>query len=191
MAQVWKPLLALLAFGCLALLIGVVKPAAAATTSYELTFGASDFTGVGAVPPVSSVLGQFAFSLDPAHDSTGSAALKFVNLPHGPVGYIYTASNGLLMLGGTISGVNVAISGTDDLLLQVATLNSVPTFSLFGYAEVAFPGTVFPAGNGSIHVDVVAAPPVAATPIPGALPLFVSAIGGLGLLGWRRRNAGA
>ena len=188
MAQVRK---LLLAFGCLALLIGVVKPAAAATTSYELTFGASDFTGVNAVPPVSFALGQFAFSLDPAHDSTGSAALNFVNLPHGPVGYIYTASNGLLMLGGTLEGVDAVGSGTDDLLLQVSNFNSVPTFSLFGYAEVSFPGPVFVAGNGSIHVDVTGTSPVAATPIPGALPLFISAIGGLGLLGWRRRNAAA
>jgi hypothetical protein len=33
------------------------------------------------------------------------------------------------------------------------------------------------------------ASPVAATPIPAALPLFTSALGGLGLLGWRRKKA--
>lgn len=33
--------------------------------------------------------------------------------------------------------------------------------------------------------------PVAATPIPAALPLFTSALGGLGLFGWRRKKARA
>jgi len=33
-----------------------------------------------------------------------------------------------------------------------------------------------------------AAPPVSATPIPAALPLFAAALGGLGLLGWRRKK---
>jgi hypothetical protein len=32
---------------------------------------------------------------------------------------------------------------------------------------------------------------VAQTPIPAALPLFASALGGLGLFGWRRRQAGS
>jgi hypothetical protein len=32
---------------------------------------------------------------------------------------------------------------------------------------------------------------VAATPIPAALPLFVTGLGGLGLLGWRRRRLAA
>jgi len=36
-----------------------------------------------------------------------------------------------------------------------------------------------------------AAAPVSATPIPAALPLFTSALGGLGLLGWRRKNKAA
>jgi hypothetical protein len=31
-------------------------------------------------------------------------------------------------------------------------------------------------------------PPVAATPLPAALPLFATGIGGLGLLGWRRKR---
>ena len=32
---------------------------------------------------------------------------------------------------------------------------------------------------------------VATTPLPAALPLFISALGGLGLVGWRRRKAAA
>jgi hypothetical protein len=35
----------------------------------------------------------------------------------------------------------------------------------------------------------ITAAPVAATPIPAALPLFVSALVGLGFFGWLRRNA--
>jgi hypothetical protein len=30
---------------------------------------------------------------------------------------------------------------------------------------------------------------VSATPIPAALPLFASALGGLGYVGWRRRKS--
>ena len=33
--------------------------------------------------------------------------------------------------------------------------------------------------------------PVTAVPLPAALPLFLSALAGLGLVGWRRRQAGA
>ena len=32
---------------------------------------------------------------------------------------------------------------------------------------------------------------VSPVPLPAALPLFVSALAGLGLMGWRRRQAGA
>jgi hypothetical protein len=38
---------------------------------------------------------------------------------------------------------------------------------------------------------VSATSPTSATPIPAALPLFATGIGGLGLLGWRRRRKGA
>jgi hypothetical protein len=31
--------------------------------------------------------------------------------------------------------------------------------------------------------------PLGATPLPAALPLFASALGGLGLIGWKRRKA--
>jgi len=45
--------------------------------------------------------------------------------------------------------------------------------------------TTFSIGSG---VQQIAS--VAATPLPAALPLFASAIGGLGFVGWRRRRAG-
>jgi len=172
----------LLAFACLALLIGVGKPAVAATTGYALTFSASNFAP--SPPPVGSVLGQFAFSLDPAHDSTGSVVANFLNLPHGTLGYDYTAFNGHLVIGGTLDSVNGVGSGTDDFFLIVSHFNSAPTFVDFVYA-VANDSHIYSSVNGS--VQVAAAP----APIPGALPLFVSAIGGFGLLGWRRRYAAA
>ena len=37
-------------------------------------------------------------------------------------------------------------------------------------------------GSTSLEVDALA------TPLPAALPLFASALGGLGLLGWRRKK---
>jgi hypothetical protein len=40
-------------------------------------------------------------------------------------------------------------------------------------------------------LTVGSTPPVAATPIPATLPLLVSALGGLGFAGWRRREAAA
>lgn len=39
-----------------------------------------------------------------------------------------------------------------------------------------------------IALDNFSVTPVNATPLPAALPLFASGIGGLGLLGWRRRK---
>jgi hypothetical protein len=44
---------------------------------------------------------------------------------------------------------------------------------------------------GKIVFDLAFAASTATTPVPGALPLFVSALGGFGLLAWRRRRNGA
>ena len=38
---------------------------------------------------------------------------------------------------------------------------------------------------------VAGVPPVSAFPLPAALPLFATALGGLGLLGWRRKRKAA
>lgn len=43
----------------------------------------------------------------------------------------------------------------------------------------------------TVYWDNVAASSVSAVPVPAALPLLAAAIAGLGLAGWRKRNAGA
>jgi hypothetical protein len=46
-------------------------------------------------------------------------------------------------------------------------------------------GTTFISSQGSTHVDLTNAP------LPGALPLFVTGLGALGLLGWRKKKKAA
>jgi hypothetical protein len=73
---------------------------------------------------------------------------------------------------------SLSISGTDPV---TTVLNLIGTQFTLKMASWDF-------GVTNVNFDQVA---VAATPIPAALPLFASALGGLGLLGWRRKQAGA
>jgi hypothetical protein len=70
-------------------------------------------------------------------------------------------------------------------VLQDASIASCVTckaFMTFGIAGAA-------GGLNFGSLTVASTPPVATTPIPAALPLLVSALGGLGFAGWRRREA--
>ncbi|MDQ7248204.1 hypothetical protein [Dongia sedimenti] len=68
---------------------------------------------------------------------------------------------------------------------QVPGLLSGSIASLFGKFEVTNLGSV------TFSINLPPAAPVATTPIPAALPLFISALGGLGFVGWRRRRGQA
>jgi hypothetical protein len=75
-------------------------------------------------------------------------------------------------------------------VLAAAAFNScVPgSCSFFSTFNIPTTGFSFLSGTlnfGSLNVSV------ATTPIPAALPLLVSALGGLGFVGWRRRRAAA
>jgi hypothetical protein len=64
---------------------------------------------------------------------------------------------------------------------QVPALLTGATANFFGKYEVTDLGSVF------FSINLAPTPAVATTPIPAALPLFVSALGGIGFFGWRRR----
>jgi hypothetical protein len=77
-------------------------------------------------------------------------------------------------------------SNTNDFLLYIYNFGSgAPIMHLFSFADST--SFLFTAGSGTATVNAVG--PVATTPIPASLPLFASALGGLGFVGWRRRKA--
>jgi hypothetical protein len=177
-----------------ALLVGAAEPATAST--YQITFGASDFSFTPAPTPF--VLGQVDVSFDPAAAAgtftSGPAMLDFVNLNVSNVGYFYNGFSDDLIIGGVVFPGDIANgmspgAGVDDFMLFISSFSTAPTYSALTYFTTSDPLHLFMSHIGSVHVGVSADPiAVSATPIPPALPLFASALGGLGIVGWQRRK---
>jgi hypothetical protein len=103
--------------------------------------------------------------------------------------------------GGSSLTFNFGTTGVSNLFLSFSSDGSTAALgSLSGLPTTAsgiiamLGGTLgvasgnFQVGSGGldhVHFDIAFTP----TPIPAALPLFVSALGGLGFIGWRRRRA--
>ena len=177
------------AIGCLLLLAGVAAPAAASPITYDITFGASDFFP-GKYPDF--VLGRFSVTLEPGNRSEGAATLDFSQLPlDSSLAYFYGPEKDELLVGGAAGGAG-GLSGTD-FVLHIdnfdpgALTTSPPSFFAL---EASSGGTTYTSFHGSVYVAQAAAQ-LATTPIPAALPLFASALGGLGFAGWRRRKTRA
>ncbi|HYD04280.1 MAG TPA: hypothetical protein VEC60_01070 [Reyranella sp.] len=83
---------------------------------------------------------------------------------------------------------------TDGTAPALTSLAALPTDSdgilamLTGHAVSAV-GFYRSGDFGSVSFNLAFTPAVATTPIPAALPLFASTLGGLGVLAWRRRGA--
>ena len=85
---------------------------------------------------------------------------------------------------GLLTGVHFAIS---------ITTSQVSFFNLSLYIDTAIPAdSVFSLYNDGtdtgISTDLATFTPASTTPLPAALPLFATGLGGLGLLGWRRKR---
>ena len=188
----------LCALGGAVLALAAMKPALATPITYDVNFGASNFIGVfGGTPPANFVLGHFDITLDPHATVTNAstATLDFLTpVPFtGPLAFNYDSTFDVLLIGGASFGAAGIAGGTDDFLLVVQNfLSGSPIFGSFDYNIASNPDN-FDTVTGLVFVRQVASAPsvVAATPIPAALPLFISALGGLGFLGWRRGKPAA
>lgn len=118
------------------------------------------------------------------------------------VGASAAVSNGVTdILKFSYAGGPVDFISTADLTFTDATGaafgdDSLPGLLAFQSLSGRFGLLLFPPGSLPVLIDglitsVTAVSPVATTPIPAALPLLLSALGGLGFAGWRRRRAAA
>ena len=157
----------------------------ASTTSLQVSFSAANFFPAA---PVDPVIGSFTITFDPTvnyfTETTTGLTLDTLNINLGSTfAFLYNSTNDALFVGGSASG-SAVVSSTDDFLLSILNFtSSAPHIGTFFYAT-AQTNAVFEANGEANSVSVS----LAETPIPAALPLFATGLGGLGLLGWRRKR---
>jgi hypothetical protein len=204
---------ALLVFS--ALLVGAPAPSAASvyTLAYTgtVTYADGAFLALGAAPG-DSVSGTM--TIDPLNENPTSTTSPVNGFDQSSVAFTFhlTHSSSLdltLAKAGSGSVSSVGFSGADAILFQandpnytlgleyesdgsiapLASLAGLPTSSsaliamLGGDSPLTF-GFFSLNGLGEVNFNIA----LTATPIPATLPLFVSALGGLGFVSWRRRK---
>jgi hypothetical protein len=125
-------------------------------------------------------------AIDFTHTDTGNGEVVTAGSPHPVSGMAlrqFGAHSDIELIfrtsatGGPLTSL-AGLPGTPSELIALFGGNSpfaVGTYSLYGYGVIIF------------DIDFT----TAVTPIPAALPLFASALGGLGFAAWRRRRARA
>jgi hypothetical protein len=183
--------------GAVALLATVCMPltaANAAPVTESLAFSASGFTiasGSGTVP-VDPWFGSFTIMFDPTGGLQSGVPSPFsTNLTsYEPFSYVYlgSSSGGTLVIyndttctsGG--SSFSCSLAGPDRAALElVVTASGGVSFVDAGISTTSSSTagtTIFGTETGTVNP----------TPLPAALPLFATGIGGLGLLGWRKKR---
>ena len=114
------------------------------------------------------------------YQMTGSSLFTVIGFPTGYADPFTVSTEGFTgtFLGGTsLNFVSLLGSGVADFIISGIVLlpNSPPDFSL----QLAFNTSTADFTVTAIGAD---------TPLPAALPLFATGLGGLGLLGWRRKR---
>jgi len=162
---------------------------------FNLVAGANTFSGSAHTPSDSS--DAFVIGIGPNQTLVGASIVFGTNVDD---------FNPMFILGGpqapTIWTLEES-SPTPTIFLQSFSGGSAPqslTAPAFtrgaGIYSMIIGNGVFGSNNGPINYTMTfnvtqTVTPPAATPIPGALPLFASGLGGVGFLGWRRKRANA
>ena len=184
---------ALYAAATLLALVGLGSNARAALMTYDVSFSGEGSYGVGgtAAAPYeggTAISGSFQITLDPALFYLTPTALNgfAVSLddPHFTPSDItasfgssfnFTYAYGVLDVRNYLTAP-ASLNGTDDFLLRFGNFTTgTPQDSLY-YSQTGFDNTLTTGGTAT----------VSAVPLPASLPLFATALLGLGTLGRRR-----
>jgi hypothetical protein len=163
------------------LVLSGMERANAATITETYDFTITDFTPAGS--PVDPWSGSFAITFDPTPTGPlGPLALDAFssNLPAGYGTFEYSQSAGFVVVGDKcVRGACAIPPGTDSAAFSFTPdASGVATFGIGIIASTSLTNANFIGDIGTVTV----------TPLPAALPLFATGLGGLGLLGWRRKR---
>ena len=165
-------------------LVGTGSSVKASSITETVDFTASNFsTFVGSTPaPEDPVKGSFTITFDPTMSVSGGTTISFnsinIALSAQPVFFNYAAGGELAVCSSSSASPICGITEAENsFLLQINDFATSPTFTDFEYGQSGV-NALWDINEGSATV----------VPIPGALPLFVSALGAMGLLGWRRKR---
>jgi hypothetical protein len=160
------------------LVLGGMVEANAITASYDFT--ASGFTPSG-ISPVDPWTGSFTVTFDPTGGfQEGGLDAFSSNLPASydtfTFQYYGPQIGELCLLDSSTLCVNTAGEN-----------NAVVVFFVTASGGLSFDGALVSTTSATRNA-LTTSGTVTQTPIPATLPLFATGIGGLGLLGWRRRR---
>jgi hypothetical protein len=178
------------------LLCSICSSAEAAT--FEIAFTADQFKSLfNDVPtppadPVSGTTTYQAANLGANIDSLTAISLTIAGHTYAlsEIGFISPFFMNENLIGGTVNGVNAIENpggvATDDFFLD---LSLGPAIGAYAGNEFDYSATGTNDAYASTHFSnfsISEVPP--AVPLPATLPLFATGLGGLGLLGWRRKR---
>jgi len=164
------------------------------STSFSVSFQLNDAAmdedpnpKIGSYKAITNLSGSFS------NGYTFSVAGPFyltVSHQNGPVDSVLLVSDGVTapdVDGFPIDNVGIAFTGFSTMLSgdTIPDMGSLLSLSFLANLSLTF-GANYEIG---VNTDILTAS-VATTPIPAALPLLISALGGLGFAGWRRRRLG-
>jgi hypothetical protein len=190
----------------LALSLAAVIPAKAATLTFDWSATAAGsaadgyfpFTGSGTLTVTTGAGGDLVTGMTGSFTSNGGTVVTDTVTGVGPVGSGSTSTDNLVFpIGTTFTGPPVVTSGSYTSVANLDThgLAIDTTAGVFVIYSTVVPNASPSEATGNFYSQVPAGGGFGVgvfnleqTPLPAALPLFASGLGGLGLLGWLRKR---